>query len=112
MDLGNLFAEASRGAAEVDTDFLILLAISLAILILVVALVLVFAIRYRRGSRARRGPLPAFMAHEFEIGWTAATAFLFIFIFWWLVAPPRIVNSSQTPVLQIQIYAKQWMWKV
>lgn len=112
MDLGNLFVEASRGAALVDTDFLILLGISLAILTLVVVLVLVFAIRYRRGSRAGRGPLPSFMAHEFEIGWTSATVFLFIFIFWWLVAPPAASNSSQMPALQIQIYAKQWMWKV
>ncbi|HEX5282448.1 MAG TPA: cytochrome c oxidase subunit II [Micropepsaceae bacterium] len=112
MDLGNLFVEASRGAAEVDTDFLILLLISLLILTLVVTLVLVFAIRYRRGSPAKRGLLPSFMSHEFEIGWTAATAFLFIFIFWWLVAPPRLAGSPQTPALQIQIYAKQWMWKV
>ena len=112
MDLGNLFAEASAGAAEVDTDFLILLGISIAILILVVVLVLVFATRYRRGSRAKRGPLPTFVKSEFEIGWTSATVFLFIFIFWWLVAPPRISNNSQTAALQIQIYAKQWMWKV
>lgn len=112
MDLGNLFVEGSPGAAVVDNDFLILLAISLVILLLVFGLVLVFAIRYRRGSGARRGPLPALLQREFEIGWTSATVFLFIFIFWWLVAPPAASNSSQTPALQIQIYAKQWMWKV
>ena len=47
------------------------------------ALIVVFAARYRRGSPAPRGPLPPILAHEFEIGWTAATLFSFLFFFWW-----------------------------
>ena len=41
------------------------------------------SIRYRRGSTAKRGPLPEIVSREFEIGWTAATLFLFAFLFWW-----------------------------
>ncbi|HEX3755785.1 MAG TPA: hypothetical protein VHV26_12005, partial [Rhizomicrobium sp.] len=77
--------EASDTARRVDIDFVSVLAISGAILLLLTVLVIVFAIRYRRGSRARRGPLPKVLRHEIEIGWTVATTFLAIFIFWWFV---------------------------
>lgn len=112
MDIGNLFTQASAGAASVDNDFLFLLTISLLILLLVFTLVLVFVVRYRRGSPARRGQLPSFMQHELEIGWTSATVFLAIFIFWWAVAPPGEQSPPTGPALQIQVSAKQWMWKV
>ena len=41
---------------------------------------MIFAIRYRRGSNAKRGPLPEIVSREFEIGWTSATLFLFAFL--------------------------------
>jgi cytochrome c oxidase subunit 2 len=110
--LGALIPEsASSQAAATDRIFFALLALSGAILLLVLSLVIVFAIRYRRGSSARRGELPALVSREFEIGWTAATLFVFVFLFWWagssqlhaLVAPPG--------ALEIHVVAKQWMWK-
>ena len=112
MDIGNLFTEASVNAASVDLDFLLLTIISLAILILVFTLVVVFSIRYRRGSPAKRGRLPSILQREIEIGWTSATVFLALFIFWWGVAAPAALPSRPGPALQIHIYAKQWMWKV
>jgi cytochrome c oxidase subunit 2 len=71
----------------------------------------VFSIRYRQGTTARRGPLPNLLRREIEVGWTAATTFLAIFIFWWFVGgsglPPRAAPNQ----LEIHVVAKQWMWK-
>jgi cytochrome c oxidase subunit 2 len=105
-------AEASDTARRVDIAFVSVLAISATILLILTVLVIVFAIRYRRGSSARRGALPKVFRHELEIGWTVATAFLAIFIFWWFVGgmyfPPRVLPHQ----LEIHVVAKQWMWKV
>ena len=57
--------------------------VSAAIIILVVALVVTFSLRYRRGAVANRGPLRSIVSREFEIGWTAGTCFLALFLFWW-----------------------------
>ena len=108
----NLFTEASRNAQIVDADFLFVGVISLLIFLLVFTLVLLFAVRYRRGSAAKRGPLPKILKREFEIGWTSATVFLALFIFWWAVALPAATSGAPAQPLEIHIYAKQWMWKV
>ncbi|HWC88709.1 MAG TPA: hypothetical protein VG433_03620 [Pirellulales bacterium] len=51
------------------------------------------------------------MQREIEIGWTAATVFLAVFIFCWFVGgqplPPRAAPNQ----LEIHVVAKQWMWK-
>ena len=112
MEIGNLFAEASANAGQVDLDFLVVTLISLAILLFVFTLVVVFSIRYRRGSPAKRGRLPSFLQREVEIGYISATVFLALFIFWWAVAAPAASPSRPGPALQIHVYAKQWMWKV
>ena len=70
------------------TIFFGLLAISGVVIALVLALIVGFSIRYRKGSTANRADMPEVMSREFEIGWTAATFFLFLFVFWW-------VGSSQ-----------------
>jgi cytochrome c oxidase subunit 2 len=107
-----LFREASSEAIQVDASFFLLIVISSIIFIAVFVLALVFAIRYRRGSNAKRGALPGFLTREWEIGWTAATIFLAIFLFWWgATRPVAAVRDAAVP-LEIHIYAKQWMWKV
>lgn len=108
--MGALFQEASANATAVDRVFLIELGIAFAIFLLVFVLILGFSIRYRRGSAARRGPVPSLAGKEVEVGWTTATLFLFVFIFWWGTAHP-FTDADPTPPLQIHIYAKQWMWK-
>lgn len=104
--------QASDTAHRVDIAFFSVLGISGAILLVLLVLVIVFSVRYHRGSRAKRGPLPKLLHREIEIGWTSATVFVAIFIFWWFVAgasfPPRV----QPHQLEIHIVAKQWMWKV
>jgi len=111
MDFKLSLPEASQNAQQVDIAFFSVLAISGVILLTLLVLLLIFIVRYRKGSRAKRGPLPEWLKREFELGWTSATIFLAIFIFWWFVGgsifPPRAFPGQ----LEIHVVAKQWMWK-
>jgi cytochrome c oxidase subunit II len=103
--------EATTHAERVDQIFYGLLVLSGLTMILVFALVLVLAIRYRRGSAAKRGPLPEIVSREFEIGWTSATLFLFAFLFWWAASADLSSLAAPAGSLEIHVVAKQWMWK-
>jgi cytochrome c oxidase subunit 2 len=85
--------------------------IAAAIFIALFILLVVFSVRYRRGTSARRGPLPEWIRREIEIGWTAATAFIAIFIFWWFVGGSSLAPRAAPNQLEIHVVAKQWMWK-
>jgi cytochrome c oxidase subunit 2 len=103
--------EASSRALQVDTAFFTVFGIAAVIFIVLFILLVVFSIRYRRGTHAKRGPLPKLLRREIEIGWATATTFVAIFIFWWFVGgsglPPRAAPNQ----LEIHVVAKQWMWK-
>ncbi|MGO4572632.1 cytochrome c oxidase subunit II [Microvirga sp. 2TAF3] len=102
---------ASTQAAKTDTLFFALLGLSSAIILLVLVLVATFAIRYRRGSRANRGSLPPILSREFEIGWTATTLFVFLFLFWWAGSSQLSALAPPKDAIEIHVVAKQWMWK-
>ena len=102
---------ASEQAARVDVVFIGLLVLSGAILLLVTGLLVVFCARYRRGSTARRGDLPGFLRRDVEIGWTAATLFLALFLFWWAGATQLFAGNAPPDALEVHVIAKQWMWK-
>jgi cytochrome c oxidase subunit II len=80
--------------------------------LLVLVLIVGFTIRYRAGSRAPRGPLPAWLQHEFELGWTSATIITFLFLFWWTASSELRLLTPQSTPFEIHVVAKQWMWKV
>ena len=103
--------EASTHATRVDQIFFGLLVLSGLTLLVVFSLVLILAIRYRRGSAAKRGTLPEIVSREFEIGWTAATLFLFAFLFWWAASADLGSLAAPAGALEIHVVAKQWMWK-
>jgi cytochrome c oxidase subunit 2 len=103
--------EATTHAQRVDEIFYGLLILSGLTLLLVFSLVIILAIRYRRGSAAKRGPLPEIVSREFEIGWTAATLFLFAFLFWWAASADLGSLAAPADALEIHVVAKQWMWK-
>ena len=104
--------EASVNASQVDTAFFAVFGIAAVIFVALFILLVVFSIRYHQGTPAERGPLPKLLRREIEIGWTTATTFVAIFIFWWFVGgsglPPRAAPNQ----LEIHVVAKQWMWKV
>ncbi|MCQ8783990.1 cytochrome c oxidase subunit II [Mangrovibrevibacter kandeliae] len=102
---------ASTEGARTDHLFFLLCGISTLIVLLVLTLIVTFAIRYRHGSAAPRGRLPEFFRSEFEIGWTAATAFLFLFIFWWASAAQLAGYAPPPDAIEMHVTAKQWMFK-
>ncbi|HZT24893.1 MAG TPA: cytochrome c oxidase subunit II [Pseudolabrys sp.] len=112
MNISAFTTEASSHAATIDRIFYGLSTISIVIVLLVFGLVLGFSFRYYRGSKAKRGRLPHILQNEFEIGWTAATFFLFMFIFWWAASTQLSALTPPDHGLQIHVVAKQWMWKV
>lgn len=104
--------EASTFAPKVDLLFWAMCGVSLAIMLLVGTLVLFFSIKYRRGTAAKRGPVPEKISREVEIGWTAATAFAFLFIFWFAAVAETAQFEIPKRAMEIHVVAKQWMWKV
>ncbi|WP_132254865.1 cytochrome c oxidase subunit II [Methylobacterium segetis] len=103
--------QASVQAPRVDAIFLGLTAISAIIVLLVVGLLVTFSIRFRRGSKANRDELPSLVSREFEIGWTVATLFVFVFIFWWAASAEIGAFVAPKDAIEVHVVAKQWMWK-
>lgn len=103
--------EATTHAVQVDHIFYGLLLLSGLTMLLVFVLVIFLAVRYRRGSTAKRGPLPEIVSREFEIGWTSATLFLFAFLFWWAASADLKSLAAPSDAIEIHVVAKQWMWK-
>ena len=102
---------AADTAGKTDLIMVLLLVISGLIMLLVAGLLVGFSVRYRQGSKAQRGPLPALVKKEVEVGWTAATLFLAVFLFAWAGATELGVVKSRPDAIEIHVLAKQWMWK-
>jgi cytochrome c oxidase subunit 2 len=112
MTTDRFMTAASGYAGHVDQIFWILVTISGLITLLVAGLIAGFSLCYRRGSEARRGRLPTLLQREVEIGWTSATLFLFLFIFWWGASSQLSALNAPANALEIHVVAKQWMWRV
>ncbi|WP_156678108.1 cytochrome c oxidase subunit II [Sphingomonas profundi] len=104
--------QASTLAPRVDGIFWMLTGLSVAIMLLVGLLILIFSFRYRRGSKAKRGPVPEKLSGEIEIGWTVATLFVFVFVFWFAAALDTEQFEIPKDAMEIHVVAKQWMWKL
>lgn len=103
-------SEASTHAAAVDRLFA---AVTLLVLLLsapVFFLTIAFAVRYRRGRLVDRRPVPNRNVW-LEVSWTIIPFVLLVFFF--IRATTLFVDLYQTPpgALQIDVVAKQWMWK-
>jgi cytochrome c oxidase subunit II len=105
-------ATASAYAGEWDRFFFMLTAISGLIVLAIFIVIVGFSIRYRRGSKAKRGVLPGAITNELELGWTSATAIVFVFLFWWAAVDQLKNVVPPGHALEIHVLAKQWMWKV
>jgi cytochrome c oxidase subunit 2 len=112
MTIDSFMTAASDYANEVDGTFWVVVVISSLITLLVAALIAGFSLRYRRGSTARRGPLSERFGRDVEIGWTVATLFLFLFIFWWAASNQLSALNVPDRAMEIHVVAKQWMWRV
>jgi cytochrome c oxidase subunit 2 len=103
--------QASTEAPHTDFIYFGLIVFSMAVSLIVVGLLIAFAIRYRRSAGTRRGALPEWIERDFEIGWTSAAFFLFLFAAFWTGATRLSALTPPSEAMEIHIVAKQWMWK-
>ncbi|MBK1621976.1 cytochrome c oxidase subunit II [Afifella marina] len=109
--LSSFISAASERARQTDLLFFSATALSGFIVLLVAGLIIGFSIRYRKNSNASRAELPPPLLREFETGWTLATVLLFVTIFGWASAQGFGAMTPAGEPLQINVVAKQWMWK-
>lgn len=112
MSIDQFTTAASDYAESVDRLFWLLVVISGVIVTLIVSLLIIFLARYRRDSGAPRGEVPERVDREVEIGWTVATFFLFLFIYWWAAGSELAALMPPKDALEIHVVAKQWMWRI
>lgn len=112
MKLAEFTTAASDYAAHVDALFALLSVISGIVVALIAGLISYFLIRYHRGSGAPRGETPEPIDREIEIGWTVATFFTFLFLFWWAASDQLSALATPKDALEIHVVAKQWMWRI
>ena len=106
-----LFPEAaSTEANNVDSLFYFMLAVCGSTALLVFVLMVFFAVRYRRkkGNRvAKSYKMPVWI----EIGWMVAPLLIFLGFFYWGASLYFSVLRPPEKALEINVIAKQWMWK-
>jgi cytochrome c oxidase subunit 2 len=112
MTIDQFTTAASDYADKVDRLFYLESIISGLVVLLVTGLIVVFFALYYRGSSTARGDVPEFERHEIEIGWTVATLFSFLFLFWWAASDQLTALTPPQDALEIHVVAKQWMWRI
>ncbi|HEY3755370.1 MAG TPA: cytochrome c oxidase subunit II [Opitutaceae bacterium] len=103
--------EASNRAAQVDRLAAWLLAASGFVVLLVFGLIVIFAVRYRRGSKASRAPLPI-AEWKVEAGWIAGTTLGFLAFFFFGARLFVAMEDASGPADEIRVVGRQWMWDV
>ncbi len=103
--------QASTGARQVDFLFFGLTAITAFFAVLVFVPLLFFSIKYRRGSRAdRTNPPPGYVL--LELSWTVIPLFISMGMFAWGAAVYFKLEEPPSDALEVNVVAKQWMWKL
>jgi cytochrome c oxidase subunit II len=112
MDRFHLFPpEASSSAQQVDWLYFGLTAMLIFFTALVFLPIIFFAIRYRRGSNAdRSNPLEG--SNLLEAGWTIFPLLVGLGFFSWGAILYYQIARPPSDALQVQVVAKQWMWKL
>ena len=94
MNIAQFTTEASEYAARVDNCSICCRSSPASSFCLVTGAIVVFFALYYRGSNMPRGAVPERKSHEIEIGWTAATLFTFLFIFWWAASEQLVARDT------------------
>ena len=103
--------QASSGAAEIDWLFYGLILMLLFFTALVFLPIIYFSIRYRRGSSADRSN-PSSGSNLLETGWTVLPLIISLGFFVWGALVYFHIERPPRNALQVQVVAKQWMWKL
>ncbi len=107
-----LFPEqASTMAPRVDQLYFFLLGVSVFFATLILILIIAFAIKYRRRSDDEQ-PRPISGNPGLEILWTLVPLSLTLVMFVWGARLYFITFYPPSDALEINVVAKQWMWKV
>jgi cytochrome c oxidase subunit II len=107
-----LFPEqASTMAPRVDQLYFFLLGVSVFFATLILILIIAFAINYRRRSDDEQ-PRPISGNLGLEILWTLVPLSLTLVMFVWGARLYFITFYPPSDALEINVVAKQWMWKV
>ena len=106
-----LFPEqASTMAPRVDQLYIFLLGVSVFFATLILILIIAFAVKYRRRSDDEQ-PRPISGNLGLEILWTLVPLSLTLVMFVWGARLFFITFYPPTDALEINVVAKQWMWK-
>jgi cytochrome c oxidase subunit II len=112
MDKFRLFPlEGSSSARQVDWLFFGLTAMLIFFCVVVFVPLLVFCIRYRRGSIVNRSNPPD-GNNLLESGWTLFPLLVGLGFFAWGATVYYHLERPPKNALQVQVVAKQWMWKL
>ncbi|MEP7249549.1 MAG: cytochrome c oxidase subunit II [Spartobacteria bacterium] len=112
MDRFRLFPpEASTGASQVDWLYFGLTIMMLFFCIVVFLPIIYFCVRYRRGSKADRSN-PSSGNNLLESGWTLFPLVVSLGFFAWGAIVYYQIERPPRDTLEVQVVAKQWMWKL
>lgn len=103
--------QASTGAREVDWLCIGLLVVCGFYFLIVFLPLLYFSIKYRKGSKADRSH-PLNGSNLIEITWTAIPTFMSFGLFAWGAIVFFHLERPPSDALQVEVVAKQWMWKL
>lgn len=103
--------QASTSASQVDWLYFGLIAMLVFFCLVVFVPLIFFCIRYRRGSTADRSN-PAEGNNLLETGWTIFPLLVGLGFFTWGATVYYHIERPPKDALQVQVVAKQWMWKL
>ena len=103
--------QASTMAVRVDQLYFFLIGIAVFFCTLIFVLIVAFAVKYRRRSDAEQ-PRPITESLGLEIAWTVIPLALTLVLFVWGAKLFFITYHPPKDSLEINVVAKQWMWKV
>jgi cytochrome c oxidase subunit II len=103
--------QASTMATQVDSLFFFLVGVSVFFSTLIFIVIIVFAVKYRRRSENEQ-PQEIQSDLRLEILWTVIPLGLTLVMFVWGAKLFFIINDPPANSLEINVVAKQWMWKV
>ena len=112
MDRFHLFPpEASAGAGEVDWLYFGLTAMMIFFCLVVFLPIIYFSVRYRRGASVDRSQ-PSSGSNLLESGWTLFPLVISLGFFTWGAVVYYHLERPPRDSLEVQVVAKQWMWKL
>jgi cytochrome c oxidase subunit 2 len=103
--------QASSGSHEVDALFIVLTLVSAFFVVVIFVPIVFFSIKYRRGSPADRSS-PHTGSLLLESGWTLGAVILSLVLFVWGARAYFEIERKPANALEVQVVAKQWMWKL